>query len=345
MSALEVRVTNGSAPAGWDQRIAECDGPVFHTSSWARFVVASSPTIIPVFVELRDDDGPCGYVLAFRDAGRTLASRVLSRRLWTDAMPAMRPNRPPCLGAAVDALLQYARHSGDVEVALGSYGDTGQSAALSRPGLAHRRRLEFPLGLQPNPDALLQSLRPTRRQSIRAAKRAGVMLEQLDVDEGPPVLRRLQAASAVRIEARGGQLQVPVYDRGEDPVTVLLRDGVGHLVGARVGDTIESVGLFTVFNGRAYLVLAGHSSAGLRAQAPSALIWDMALRLGREGCRELNLGGCGGDAVEPSSSEHGMYLFKRSFRSPVIECLSVQAILRRRRFQTRQLLRRVLHRE
>jgi lipid II:glycine glycyltransferase (peptidoglycan interpeptide bridge formation enzyme) len=74
-------------------------------------------------------------------------------------------------------------------------------------------------------------------------------------------------------------------------------------------------------------------------QAPSLLLWEMARRFKSEGIQRLNLGGCGIDALEESSPEHGVYVYKKTFGGAVLECGSGDKILRPAVHRAADLLR------
>jgi lipid II:glycine glycyltransferase (peptidoglycan interpeptide bridge formation enzyme) len=89
-----------------------------------------------------------------------------------------------------------------------------------------------------------------------------------------------------------------------------------------------SASFFTSFNGMAYYTLSGHDAKALEMHAPSLVLWEMALRFKDEGIQRLNFGGCGVDALKESSSEHGVYIYKKAFGGAILECASGEKILR-----------------
>jgi lipid II:glycine glycyltransferase (peptidoglycan interpeptide bridge formation enzyme) len=89
-----------------------------------------------------------------------------------------------------------------------------------------------------------------------------------------------------------------------------------------------SASFFTTFNGLAYHTLSGHDAKALETQAPTFVLWAMALRFKGEGIQRLNFGGCRMDALEQSSPEHGVYVYKKAFGGAVFECGSGEKILR-----------------
>jgi lipid II:glycine glycyltransferase (peptidoglycan interpeptide bridge formation enzyme) len=85
--------------------------------------------------------------------------------------------------------------------------------------------------------------------------------------------------------------------------------------------------------------LAGHDAKALETQAPSLVLWEMALRFKAEGVQRFNFGGCGIGALEESSPERGVYIFKKSFGGAILECASGEKVLRPRVRRAVNLLR------
>jgi lipid II:glycine glycyltransferase (peptidoglycan interpeptide bridge formation enzyme) len=54
----------------------------------------------------------------------------------------------------------------------------------------------------------------------------------------------------------------------------------------------------------------------------------MALRFKGEGIQRFNFGGCRTEALEESSPEHGVYVYKKAFGGAVLECGTGEKILR-----------------
>ena len=158
--------------------------------------------------------------------------------------------------------------------------------------------------------------------------RSAVVVRELAADEGVGHLRRLQGASFVRIANRGGPRLVHRHDSCGDPVEGLIDAGVARTVAAFVNDECVSASVFTTFNQLAYLMLAGHDAKALETQAPTLVLWEMSLRFRAEGFTRLNLGGCGIDAVQDTSPEHGVYAYKKGFGGTLLECASGEKTLR-----------------
>jgi lipid II:glycine glycyltransferase (peptidoglycan interpeptide bridge formation enzyme) len=201
------------------------------------------------------------------------------------------------------------------------------------------RRYEFELDLSNDEKNLWERIDKRRRQRIGKAMKNGVEVRAFPAGEGVSHLRRLQAESRVRIVARGGPALEDPESAEEDPLAILTRDGLGLIAGGFVDGVCVSASFFTTFNGMAYSALAGHDARALGTHAPSLVLWEMALRFKAEGIQRLNFGGCGVGALEESSSEHGVYIFKKSFGGAMIECATGDKVLRPRIRRAVNLLR------
>jgi lipid II:glycine glycyltransferase (peptidoglycan interpeptide bridge formation enzyme) len=222
----------------------------------------------------------------------------------------------------------HARRAGDVSFQVGSFASSNSEAITKSLGFSVGRRYEFELDLTKDEKTLWERIDIRRRQPIRKAVKNGVEVMELPPDQGVSHLRRLQAESWVRIVARGGAVPKQRESAEEDPIAILTNSGLGRIVGGFVEGVCVSASFFTTFNGVAYYTLAGHDARALETQAPSLVLWEMALRFKGQGIQRLNFGGCGIDALEESSPEHGVYTFKKSFGGDIIECASGEKILR-----------------
>jgi lipid II:glycine glycyltransferase (peptidoglycan interpeptide bridge formation enzyme) len=222
----------------------------------------------------------------------------------------------------------HARGAGDVTFQVGSFASPTSKTVLTSLGFSTSRRLEFELDLTADEKTLWDGMEYKRRKNIKKATRLGVEVRELPVDEGVSHLRRLQAASFVRIVQRGGPALTQLDSDRADPTAVLTNAGVGRIVGGFVNGVCVSASFFTTFNGLAYHTLSGHDAKALETQAPTFVLWSMALRFKGEGVQRFNFGGCRGDALELSSPEHGVYVYKKAFGAAVLECDSGEKVLR-----------------
>lgn len=326
---MRLLVSERIAPENWDARLCSVGGSVFHSSAWAQFVEAERPGAVPQFLTfVGADGGGAGFALGFVSRSPRAALRPFTGQLTLDAFPAFRGGDETGLGDALAAVECHARSLGATEVFVGSYGSPGGSDALQRLGFTLTRRLEFELCLDRPERELWDGLESKRRRNIKKAMQHGVIIEDLPATVGLLELRRLQAASAERIVQRGGPRIGFAGASRDDPVRALLNTGVARIVGAKSGSAVVSAVLFTCFNGLVYHHLSGHDHRALETQAPTLLFWQAMNRYREEGARCFNFGGCKLDALNPQSSEHGVYEYKKAFGGTVLRCASGSKALR-----------------
>ena len=326
---MNLLVSERIAPADGDARLCAAGGSVFHSSAWAQLIEAERPGAVAQFLTfVGADGGVAGCALGFLSRSARPALRPFTGQLTFDALPPVLGGDEKTLGEVLSAVECYARSHGAAEVFVGSYGSPGGSDVLEGLGFTLARRLEFELGLDRAESELWGAMESKRRRNIKKAMRHGVVIEELPAEEGLLELRRLQAASAERIVGRGGPRIGFTGAPADDPVRVLLHTGVARLIGAKSGSAVVSAVLFTCFNGLVYHHLSGHDQRALETQAPTLLFWQAMNRFQGEGARRFNFGGCKAEALDPRSSEHGVYEYKKAWGASVLTCASASKALR-----------------
>jgi len=313
----------------WDARVGDFGGTVFHAACWADYTAAGEPNATPIFYTLLSDDGePLGAALGFRYRSPRRLLSGLSGRIALHAMPAVKKDDPDTLKEFVSLIEDDALAHHDAVIVLGSFASPNGADVLKACGYEVTPRLEFELDLTRTEDDLWMGMENKRRRNIKKARRKNVTIEEPPPAEAIAHLRRLQGESSRRIVARGGPDISHRRGTPKDPVEVLLTAGVARIICARVDGHLESATLFTAFNGLVYHTLSGHSRAGLKAQAPTLLLWETIKRYKAEGMKSLNLGGCSAEAVNENSPEHGVYRYKRDWGGNVLKCASGRKVLR-----------------
>jgi hypothetical protein len=336
----ELRIETNVDPVSWNASLRACHGTVFHTVEWARYVQAEEPGARPEFLALVDGDGSIlGQALVFHSRSSRMLAKPLTGRRWLEALPAVKDGAPATLSRFLTLIESRAREEGDITLDVGSFASPKSQAVLSPLGFSLAQRLEFELDLTRDEKTFWDSMENRRQRNIKKAMKAGVEVKELPADEGVSHLRRLQAASFERIAERGGPAWVPLDSSRPDPTVALISAGFGRIVGAFVDGVCVSASFFTTFNGLAYDALLGHDAKAFETQAPSLVIWEMARRFKAEGIPRLNLGGCPIDAMNESSPEHGVYVYKTTFGGAILECASGQKILRPAAHRARDLLK------
>jgi FemAB family len=336
----ELRVEAQVDPRLWNASLRAGHGTIFHTADWARYVQAEEPGARPEFVTLLDCDGSnAGQALVFNSRSSRILAAPFTGRRWLHALPVVRDNSPATLSRFVELIERHARQAGDVTFQVGSFASPASQAILRPLGFSLARRLEFELDLTRDEKTLWEGMEYRRRRNIKKAMKAGVEVREVPAYEGVSHLRRLQAASFERIVRRGGPPFLPFDSSRQDPTESLSSAGLGRIVGGFVNGVCVTASFFTTFNGLAYDALLGHDPLAFETQAPSLLLWEMARRFKSEGIQRLNLGGCGIDALEESSPEHGVYVYKKTFGGAVLECGTGDKILRPAVHRAADLLR------
>ena len=340
---LGLESEEGAGDPAWDDAVRACAGSVFHSTSWARYIIRQRPNTTPVrFRLLSDVDAPLGVALGFltRPTRRFLAP--LTSQLWFDSLPAV---SAPLTARFVELLEASALNLGCLELAFGSYAYRGGSEVLRTRGYTLTDRLEFELDLAPDEKDLWRAMEHKRRKNVNKSRAAGVVVEEMPPAGGLTELYRLHEIGWVRIQRRGvagsGGLEAA---RGDRPERELIEAGVGRLVGARLDREWVTVSLFTRFADQVYHLLSGHSPRALEVQAPTQLLWETILRYRSEGVRWFNFGGCPASAREPGSPQHGVMDYKRAFGGVCLECASGSRVIRPTRAAVARALRRITSR-
>lgn len=340
-NVIELQVTSGAPPAGWNDHVRACRGTIFHAAEWASYSLLGTPAATPEFYSWRDERGEiAGVALGFHSVSRRRVAAPFSGHRWLDALPAARDGQTATVTTMIRDVERQARRARDVTLRIGSFASANSEQALAPVDFHLSRRFEFELDITADEKALWEAMDYKRRKNIKKAMRSSVAIRLLPVEEGAAHLRRLQAASFERVVARGGPSLAP-QAAGQDPMAALTSAGVGHVVGAFVDDACVSASFFTTFNGLAYHTLSGHNGKALETQAPTLLLWETILRLRAEGLERLNFGGCSIGAIDDSSPEHGVYTYKKAFGGAQVECANGDKILRPLVHRMRAALQRV----
>jgi len=342
---MKLRISDRVDPEEWDALVCAAAGPIFHSSGWAAYTAAAVPHAIPRFFTLDDASGQVSAVaLGFEEHSPHRLTAPLSGRLSLEALPAVLNGGEGVGGQFLNLLEDYARRSGQVELTIGSFASAGGAEVLGRLGFELRRRLEFELSLEVSEEGLWEGMEYKRRKNIKKAVRLGVDIRDLPADEGTSELRRLQHESGQRILGRGGP-DVTHHSRSAcDPIVLLVASGLGRIVGARLGGKYVSASLFTCFNGLVYHTLSGHDATALESQAPTLVVWETIKQYRAEGAKRFNFGGCSSDSADPSSPEHGVYVYKKGFGADTIATASGCKVLRPQTYRLAHFLKRALRR-
>ena len=332
------------APA-WDADVISLAGNVFHTTTWAAYVLARQPRLRAVYSRLLSDaNEPLGLCLGFVERSHYPVLSSPTATLSASTLPAVGDGGEDRQAEFLAHLKRALHREHIVSLEFGSFVYRGGKAALEHCGFATRPRFEFEVDLTLDEDTLWKAMKKSRREDCKFALRQGVEIVDLDVDEGLAALHELQKFTRERVRARGGTYGDGSSDPEKNPARLLVESEIGHLVGCRVGKQIVSVNVLTEFNGVVYHTLMGHNRLALESKAPPLFVWEMIKRFRARGNHWFNMGGCGFDATSKDSPEHGVYNYKRHFGGRTVECYGGRLILRPQSAHAAQLLRRLLGR-
>lgn len=329
------------APSDWDEQLAASSGVVFHSRAWADYKVQESGGE-PFYCLWREPRAGAvvGRALGLRRPSRgSLASRLAVR--WAFDSP------PAASGGGHDfaaALRSSAAGSPAViEVGLGSYDARGEWCPEPLPN--PRPRMEFVLP-EGEPDEIWAGMRQLARRKVKKAGQAGLVCRRAADLKEIAAFADVYAVTVARLERdkgvdSGGGLN---RERFATALDCLQRAGGGSLYAAHRDGRLEAGAVFATFADRAYMIHSGATDAGRDAGASFLVMSEALGDLRKRGHRFLNLGGAGGDAADPGSSEHGLYQFKTRFGASVAPCVSGTIVVRPRRAGAIAGLRRIVRR-
>jgi hypothetical protein len=321
---LELEV-HEAAPPGWDDELRALGGVVFHSEVWASYKVNESDGE-PLFCRWRERDGGevAGLGLAIRKPPRgSLAGRLVSKVSF--AAP------PATMLDGVDFVApvgNWARRSkAVVEVGLGAYDTVGSWG----PGAMPNRKLRFEYPLPPGGiEDTVARIRPRVRRKARHASKLGLVCRHAKSSDELEAFADLHRLTEERLERNKGLTLGARIDRRRfgAALGLLVANGHGRLYGAYRAEVLEAATFFATFNDRAYQVFSAASDPGREAGGPVLALFEALSELRRDGCDHISLGGAGGNAPDPDSSEYGLHEFKTRFGAEARERASGSLLLR-----------------
>lgn len=300
-------------PASWDEDLRANRGVVFHSLGWAgykRFENGGDP----VYCLWREPGGEVvGRALGFRRPGLDSLAAKLGTKLVFDAPPA-------CARDGLDFLAPLQRWAaathGVTEVTLGSYDERVAWAPGGPPNPTSRMEFVLPAG---DVDSVWEEMRTLARRKVKKARKAGFETILATDVKDLRAFADVYAVTVTRLEddkgvAAGSGIEPEAFAAA---LELLGKEGVGCLYTAGREGRVEAGVVFATFGDRAYLIHSGAADEGRDEGAPFLVLHDALRDLRERGHSEINLGGAGGDATDPESSEHGLHQFKTRFGAAV----------------------------
>lgn len=326
---MKLHIAQSVDTSEWDERVRLAGGTIFHSSIWAKYVVAEHPNSIPQFFTLESNDGEfLGVALGFQIESKNKFVAFLTRSLWFEAMPVVCSNDEGTLREFIRLIEKHAYSSGNVTLSLGSYASQDRSAQLHNLGFGLTERMEFEISLCCSEEDIWKKMKK-KSYEIRKAVKMGVTVDELPVERGIIDFRRLQVETDERISKRGGYIAKRTRAYEEDPLQLLLESGFAKIMGASVEGRIVSTSILTHFNDLVYTMHGAHEEKAFENEAPILLIWESIRRYRNEGAKRYNLGGCQAGAVHENSNEHGVYIFKSRLGASCLRCVNGEKVIRK----------------
>ncbi len=317
--ALSIRASRGAAPPGWDCRVADSGGNIFHSSAYGHVIAGEGRE--PWFLELFAGDRPVGFAVA-----RGSRSRLPVFGTWRSEFAL---NTTPLLQNDVD--LREAMYAAMALARRERFGRLRCSAFASpQPEATHtlgdlefslHPRLEFRVPLLGSLERTMRDMSSQHRRNLRRAMSQGFTLREDSTLRGALLLRRLQDGTYGRRWKLGHTHAHPI-PRGAYRQLMqswLEAGAIRFWFVEKDGEPLSALGILT-FGERAYYLVGGTRTEGYRVNAPFAAFGHVIGALCDGGVTELHLGGVPTDAERPESPDHGLYRFKRGFGGTAVTC-------------------------
>jgi hypothetical protein len=302
-----------SAPAGWDDDLRASRGVVFHSEGWAAYKLEESGGDPAYCLWCEPGGDVVGRALAIRRPGSDSLAARLGTRLVFDSPPVCDSDRFDFVAPLVD---WAAATAGVIEVSLGSYDERSLWSAAELPNARSRMEFVLPPG---DADSVWTEMRTLARRKVKKARKIGFESSLATEVKDLRAFADVYAVTVTRLEdTKGVDAGSGIDSQAFASALSVLADGdVGCVYTAGREGRVEAGVVFATFGERAYMIHSGASDSGREEGAPFLVLHDALVDLHGRGFSEINLGGAGGDAADPESSEHGLHQFKTRFGAAV----------------------------
>jgi len=200
-----------------------------------------------------------------------------------------------------DGLFRFCRRSGITHLGVNTYASPEASIPVIPTPARRTDRIEYviELGLSD----LWPSVRPSHRQRINRARKAGLQLRSSTSEQDCQIHCEMMGESMKRRERRGEEVSTSTPVEG---FLFLLRAGAGVLFQAVLDGRVLSSGLVLLSSRGAYYQTSGTCTDGMDCGASQFLIFETARDLQGRGFGAFNLGGVSG-------ANPGLHEFKAGF--------------------------------
>ena len=308
---MRAEIDGESTPDEWDRLAVGLGGGCFHSDAGAKVEAALGGE--PLRIRFVHGGATVGAVTG---AVTRTRSRLLGR--WRDRISL---GTAPLLAAGTDpsllgpALLELGRRLRVKTIAVETYDAPGYllDGRTIIGGPRQDSRVEFRLALSPDWESVLAAMSPGHRRNLRKAQKMGLDVRRLTGFASAQIIRDLQEGTFDRRKALGHhhahQMDAATYER---VLRIWMSRGGESWVAYRQDEPVSGI-VITRLGDRSYYLVGGTSRAGFACHAPFAVFGEVLATLGKDGCRELNLGGVPKAAEESAHPDHGLFRFKRDF--------------------------------
>jgi len=265
-----------------------------------------NPFYTPAYAAAMAAAGEQPWVLALRGGGQWLSACTaslkrgrLSRWMETPSLPALGENA----STFWDGIFRFCRRSRITNLSVNTYASIEASIPASPQPTRRTDRIEYVIDL--GPSDLWPSVRPSHRQRINRARKAGLQLRCSTSEQDCQIHCEMMGESMRRRERRGEEVSTSIPVEG---FLLLLRAGAGVLFQAALDRRVLSSGLVLLSSRGAYYHTSGTCPDGMECGASQFLIFETARHLQGRGFGAFNLGGV--SEVNP-----GLHEFKAGFGS------------------------------
>ena len=244
------------------------------------------------------------WMLALRDGGQWLSACTaflkrgrLSRWLETPSLPALGENVSTFWGG----LFRFCRRSRITYLNVNTYASIEASIPVSPTPTRRTDRIEYVIEL--GPSELWPSVRPSHRQRISRARKAGLQLRCSTSEQDCRIHCQMMGESMRRRERRGEEVSTSI---SVEDLSVFLQASAGVLFQAVRDGRVLSSALVLLSGRGAYDQTSGTCPEGMECGASHFLIFETARHLQERGFHAFNMGGV-------SEVNRGLHEFKAGF--------------------------------
>lgn len=299
---MRVEILTGETPDGWDALVAlDSDATFFHTEEWSRVLSQARPDFSPVFLTAFDHDTLVGGIpIVCRSLAGSMV--VSSMPYGTYGGPVLHPEAPK--DTTTGLLRTFSRIARSPRIAAAHLTDLVGRVGSGLAGFRTHTEMVHVIDLTRPQEDIWAGLRPSARNKVRKARRAGVSVRRATSLEDFLAYHDMLVESSRRWGVAcefGSTFFAALHRLGSTMVQMWLAEYEGSIV---AGD------LNFVLHGR-IMNWGNVSRTDARRLAPNNLLHAVAIEEGaKAGCSVYDLGSSAGIA--------GVDAFKSAFGTTLV---------------------------